>query len=143
VLRLLWAGDQAGVSFDGEFFTFENICSFPKPYHAPTLPIHVGGSSKAAAVRAGGRGDGCFPGGRLTARHRAAQMEIMRTTAIEAGRDAGALEYTRWGPIDVSQADVDAYADKGVTRLVVGPSSTDPREQRDELSALAERLKLG
>jgi probable F420-dependent oxidoreductase len=53
VLRLLWAGDQAGVSFDGEFFTFENICSFPKPYHAPTLPIHVGGSSKAAAVRRG------------------------------------------------------------------------------------------
>jgi probable F420-dependent oxidoreductase len=143
VLRLLWAEDRAGVSFDGEFFTFENICSFPKPYHAPTLPIHVGGSSKAAAVRAGRRGDGYFPGGRLTARQRAAQMEIMRTTAIEAGRDAGALEYTRWGLIDVSQADVDAYAEKGVTRLVVGPSSADPREQRDELSALAERLKLG
>jgi probable F420-dependent oxidoreductase len=143
VLRLLWAGDQAGVSFDGEFFTFENVCSFPKPHRAQALPIHVGGSSKAAAIRAGRRGDGYFPGGRLTAQQRAAQIEIMRTTAVEAGRDAGALEYTRWGPIDMSGADVDAYAEKGVARLVVGPSTADPRGQRDEVSALAERVKLG
>lgn len=143
VLRLLWAGDQAGVSFDGEFFAFENMCSFPKPCNAQALPIHVGGSSKAAAVRAGRRGDGYFPGGRLTAEQRAGQIEIMRTAASEAGRDAGALEYTRWGPIDVSEADVAAYAEKGVTRLVVGPSTADPREQRGEISALAERLKLG
>ena len=29
VLRLLWAGDETGVSFDGEFFSFRNLCSFP------------------------------------------------------------------------------------------------------------------
>ncbi len=45
----------------------------------------------------------------------------MRTTAAEAGRDAGALEYTRWGAIDMSEADVDACAGNGVTRLVVAP----------------------
>jgi probable F420-dependent oxidoreductase len=143
VLRLLWAGEAAGVSFDGEFFAFENICSFPKPYNAQALPIHVGGSSTAAAVRAGRRGDGYFPGGRLTAEQRAAQIEIMRTAASEAGRDAGALEYTRWGAIDVSEPEVAAYAEQGVTRLVVGPSTADPREQRDEISALTERLKPG
>jgi probable F420-dependent oxidoreductase len=143
VLRLLWAGDQAGVSFDGEFFTFEDICSFPKPCNVQTLPIHVGGSSKAAAVRAGRRGDGYFPGGRLTAEQRAGQIEIMRTAAVAAGRDPSALEYTRWGPIDVSEAEVHAYAAKGITRLVVGPSTADPNEQRDQVSALAERLKLG
>jgi hypothetical protein len=43
----------------------------------------------------------------------------------------------------MSEADVDASAENGVTRLVVAPAGTDPREQRDELSALAERLKLG
>lgn len=67
----------------------------------------------------------------------------MRTAASEAGRGAGALEYTHWGAIDVSKADVAAYAEQGVTRLVVGPSTADPREQRDEISALAERLKPG
>jgi probable F420-dependent oxidoreductase len=143
VLRLLWAGDEAGVSFDGEFFTFENMCSFPKPYNSRTLPIHVGGSSQAAAVRAGRRGDGYFPGGGLNDQQRASRIEIMRTTAAEAGRDAGALEYTRWGTIGMSGADVDAHAGNGVTRLVVAPAATDMREQRDEVSALAERLKLG
>jgi alkanesulfonate monooxygenase SsuD/methylene tetrahydromethanopterin reductase-like flavin-dependent oxidoreductase (luciferase family) len=38
---------------EGEFFAFKNTCSFPKPHHGQTLPIHVGGSSNAAAIRAG------------------------------------------------------------------------------------------
>ena len=66
VLRLLWSGDENGVSFDGEFFSFTSLCSFPKPLGR--LPVHVGGSSRAAARRAGLRGDGYFPGGRA---HRA------------------------------------------------------------------------
>ena len=61
-LRLLWAGDEHGVSFDGEFYSFAGACSFPKP--SQPLPIHIGGSSPAAARRAGLRGDGYFPGGR-------------------------------------------------------------------------------
>jgi alkanesulfonate monooxygenase SsuD/methylene tetrahydromethanopterin reductase-like flavin-dependent oxidoreductase (luciferase family) len=36
VLRLLWAGGDDGVSFDGEFFAFDNLCSFPKPYGITT-----------------------------------------------------------------------------------------------------------
>ncbi|MFD0818806.1 TIGR03619 family F420-dependent LLM class oxidoreductase, partial [Micromonospora zhanjiangensis] len=65
VLRLLWAGDEDGVDFHGEFFDFDKLCSFPKPYGGTGLPIHVGGSSRAAARRAGRRGDGFFPGGAL------------------------------------------------------------------------------
>jgi probable F420-dependent oxidoreductase len=143
VLRLLWAGDENGVSFDGEFFSFQSLCSFPKPCGTRTLPVHVGGSSRAAARRAGQRGDGYSPGGRLTAAERASQIDIMRTTATQAGRDPAALEYTRWGSIDMSADDVDAHARNGTTRLVVGVTSLDPREQRDEISAFAERLKLG
>ncbi|HXL90868.1 MAG TPA: LLM class flavin-dependent oxidoreductase [Streptosporangiaceae bacterium] len=96
-LRLLWAGDEHGVSYSGEFFSFTSLCSFPKPWNTTTLPVHVGGSSPAAARRAGRRGDGYFPGGRLTAAQRASQVELMRAAAAEAGRDPAALEYTRWG----------------------------------------------
>jgi probable F420-dependent oxidoreductase len=142
VLRLLWGGGEDGVSFDGEFFRFQNLCSFPKPLGATTLPVHVGGSSRAAARRAGQRGDGYFPGGRLTAAERAAQIDIMREAATGAGRDPDALEYTRWGSIDMTAADVEAHAGNGVTRLVVGPASRDPHEQRDQISAFADRLKL-
>jgi probable F420-dependent oxidoreductase len=143
VLRLLWAGGQDGVSFGGEFFSFQNLCSFPKPFNTSTLPVHVGGSSPAAARRAGRRGDGYFPGGRLTAAERSAQMETMRAAAADAGRNPDTLEYTRWGSIDMSAADVQAHASNGTTRLVVGPVALDPRGQREEISAFANKLKLG
>jgi len=42
VLRLLWSGDEDGGSYDGEFFCFREVCSFPKPLDPGTLPIHVG-----------------------------------------------------------------------------------------------------
>jgi len=132
-LRLLWAGDENGVSFDGEFYSFTAACSFPKP--ARPLPLHVGGSSRAAARRAGLRGDGYFTGGRL--------IELMRATARDAGRDPGALEVTRWGSIDMTADDVARHADRGVDRLVIGPASAKASEQRDQLSAFAGRLALG
>ena len=142
VLRLLWGGGPEGVSFDGEFFSFENLCSFPKPLGVTHLPIHVGGSSRAAARRAGSRGDGYFPGGALDARERGVQLDLTRAAAVEAGRDPDALEYTRWGPIDLSVEQVELLGEEGVTRIVVGASSTEPSEQRDELSAFAERFGL-
>jgi probable F420-dependent oxidoreductase len=140
VLRLLWAGDEEGVSFDGAFFSFTAACSFPKPTRP--LPVHVGGSSPAAARRAGLRGDGYFPGGRLTDAERASQIELMRDTARNAGRDPGALEVTRWGSIDMTAEDVARHAGRGADRLVVGPASADLAEQCDQLSAFAERLGL-
>jgi len=139
-LRLLWAGDENGVSFDGEFYSFTAACSFPKP--SRPLPVHVGGSSRAAARRAGLRGDGYFPGGRLTAAERASQIELMRATARDAGRDPGALEVTRWGSIDMTADEVAQHAALGVDRLVVAPASSDLAEQRAQLSALAARLAL-
>jgi len=142
VLRLLWAGGESGVSYSGEFFSFTSLCSFPKPWNATTLPVHVGGSSPAAARRAGRRGDGYFPGGRLTPAQRASQAEMMRVAAAEAGRDPAVLEYTRWGSTGLSPADVEAHASSGTTRLVVGPGSTDLAEQLAEISAFADRHKL-
>jgi probable F420-dependent oxidoreductase len=139
-LRLLWAGDANGVSFDGEFFSFTGACSFPKPVRP--LPLHVGGSSPAAARRAGLRGDGYFPGGLLTEAERASQIELMRATARDAGRDPGALEVTRWGSIDLTAEDVAEHAAHGVNRLVVGPASAELSGQLDQLSAFADRLAL-
>ncbi|OKI24976.1 LLM class F420-dependent oxidoreductase [Saccharothrix sp. CB00851] len=142
VLRLLWEGGEQGVSFEGEFFAFENLCSYPKPLGLTHLPIHVGGSSRAAARRAGRRGDGYFPGGMLMPHERALQLDLARSTAIEAGRDAEALEYTRWGAIDLTEDAVEAFAEQGVTRIVVSATSADPAEQRDQLSSFAERFEL-
>ncbi|TYB69936.1 TIGR03619 family F420-dependent LLM class oxidoreductase [Nonomuraea sp. PA05] len=138
VLRLLWAGGEDGVSHAGEFFDVDRLCSYPKPHGATTLPIHVGGSSRAAARRAGLRGDGFYPGGRLRPEEVAELWELARATAAGAGRDPDALEYTRFGAIDMPDGRVEELAAQGVTRLVVSPSTTEP----DELCAFAERFRL-
>jgi probable F420-dependent oxidoreductase len=143
VLRLLWSGDAAGVSFQGEFFSLTAACSFPKPHDGRVLPVHVGGSSLAAARRAGRRGDGYFPGGRLTPEQRAGQVTVMRAEAATAGRDPAALEYTRWGQIDMTADEAQAQASQGVTRLVVGPGSTELAGMQAEISSFARRLGLG
>ncbi len=141
VLRALWAGDATGTSFNGEFYSFENATSYPKPLQQ-LLPIHVGGSSPAAARRAGRRGDGFFAGGRLTPAERLAQIELMRATAVAVGRDPDVLEYTRWGSIEVEPGGAEAYAAQGVDRLVVSTTSTDLNDQLRQLEAFATRHGL-
>ncbi|MDH2429165.1 TIGR03619 family F420-dependent LLM class oxidoreductase [Sphaerisporangium sp. TRM90804] len=142
VMRLLWAGGEDGVSFAGEFFAFTDLCQYPKPYEATHLPIHIGGSSRAAARRAGRRGDGYFPGGALDPTERALQWNLAQTTAAEAGRTTQALQYTRWASTDLTPAQAEAHAAQGVTRLVVTPTTPHPARQHDELSALADRFAL-
>jgi probable F420-dependent oxidoreductase len=135
ILRALWAGDAAGTSFDGDFYSFDNVTSFPKPLQP--LPIHVGGSSTAAARRAGRQGDGYFAGGRLAPAERQAQLELMRSTALAADRDPDALEYTRWASIHMEPADVEGYAAQGVDRLVLSTTSAELDEQLRQLEAFA------
>jgi probable F420-dependent oxidoreductase len=140
VLRMLWSGDEKGVSFRGEFFAFDNLVQFPMPYRATTLPIHVGGSSLAAARRAGQHGDGYFAGGALVPQERAVQWDLARSTAKVSGRNPDDLQYTRWGGIDMTDETLEAFAAQGATRVVVGATASDPNEQHDELSRFAERF---
>jgi probable F420-dependent oxidoreductase len=135
VLRLLWSGDASGVSFHGEFFDFTDLCSFPQPLGGP-LPIHVGGSSIAAARRAGTRGDGWFPGGMLSPAERSHQLRVAQEAADKP------LEYTRWASIELTKEQIRGYEAQGVTRLVVAPTTDDPPAQRAQMSAFAARFAL-
>lgn len=67
----------------------------------------------------------------------------MRAEAAAAGRDPMALEYTRWGQIDMTADEVAARASQGVTRLVVSPSSIEMASMHAEISSFAHRLGLG
>jgi probable F420-dependent oxidoreductase len=90
VLRALWARDHA--SFSGRFTNFANVSSNPKPVRG-TVPIVIGGHSRAAAERAGRLGDGFFPG-KGSLRELAESFDIVRQTAAAAGRDPGKIEFT-------------------------------------------------
>jgi hypothetical protein len=68
---------------------------------------------------------------------------MMRAEAAAVGRDPMALEYTRWGQIDMTADEVQARASQGVTRLVISPSSAEPRGMEAEMASFAQRLGFG
>jgi len=113
-MRTLWGGDD--VSFDGEFVSFADVSSNPKPVSG-SVPITIGGHSDAAARRAGRLGDGFFPAkGDLDA-----LLDTMRRSADEHGRDPDAIEVS-WGGVNLGENVVEQATDlaaKGVGRIIV------------------------
>ena len=109
-IRALWTEDKP--SYAGEFVNFKNAYCRPQP-RQKSIPIIVGGQTKAAARRAGRLADGYFPG-------RDAPVDMIeeaRTAAAAHGRDPAALEITVSMPSDLELlAD---YASFGVSRVLV------------------------
>lgn len=128
-LRALWTQPEA--SHHGEFSSFARAISRPQPTQV-TLPIVVGGHSKAAARRAGRLGDGFFPG-RGSHDDLAELIGVMRATAAEHGRDPDSIEVTAGGNGALGSKALDevkALADLGVRRIIVPPLAYDPEGQR-------------
>ena len=57
--RELWTSESP--SFNGKYCNFSDMIFLPKPVQKPTIPIWIGGHSKAALRRAGELGDGWHP----------------------------------------------------------------------------------
>lgn len=93
-MRELWAGDDA--SYDGEFVSFANVSSNPKP-DGGTVPFVVGGHSTAAAKRAGRLGNGFFPGKGSIA-ELTEMIDIVHQTAAAHDRDPDVIEITAAHP---------------------------------------------
>ncbi|MGY9054910.1 MAG: LLM class F420-dependent oxidoreductase [Alphaproteobacteria bacterium] len=109
-MRALWEMDRP--TFDGQFIKFDGAYCRPKPANG-TVPIIIGGHSKASARRAGRIGNGFFPA-------RGAPDElfaIARQTAIEHGRDPDEIEFTASLPEDLD--DIPRLAALGVKRILV------------------------
>ena len=114
VMRELWSAERP--SFRGRFFRFDGAHCRPRPVDG-TVPIIVGGHSKAAARRAGRLGDGFFP-----ARGAPRDLfDLARRTAADHGRDPAALELSASLPEDLQ--DLPGLAKAGVTRVLVPVTS--------------------
>lgn len=120
-MRTLWRDDPA--SYHGEFVRFEKVDCDTKPYRSAGVPLHIGGSSEAAARRAGLRGDGFYPYV-ISPEDLAARLETVKAAASEAGRDLDDFSVTIWpasyrpeGTFDLELAR--AYRDAGADRLMI------------------------
>jgi probable F420-dependent oxidoreductase len=144
-MRILWREDPA--TYHGQFVNFDKVYCDTKPAREEGVPFYIGGSSEAAARRAGLRGNGFFPYV-ISPEDLSARMETVRSAAAEAGRDLEDFSVTIWpaswrpgGTFDLELAR--AYRDAGADRLIVaafeaeGPSLAEMQKlvarYRDEI----------
>ncbi len=136
-MRALWTGEPA--SHAGEFFSFDQAISRPPPVQSGGIPIHVGGHSRAAARRAGSRGDGFQPLG-LDGDELADRVAVMRAAATAAGRDPDRLELSLGGLLDQLDADaIDRAEQQGAHRIVVSTRDGDLATVQAMMTDFAER----
>jgi alkanesulfonate monooxygenase SsuD/methylene tetrahydromethanopterin reductase-like flavin-dependent oxidoreductase (luciferase family) len=88
ILRALFDGKP--VSFEGEFFSFQDALIVPAP--TPRIPLVVGGRSEVAVRRAGRFGDGWL-GIWVSPRRFATVMEQIGEEATAAGRDPESFDH--------------------------------------------------
>lgn len=146
-MRALWAPGPA--TYRGKYVSFDRVHCDTKPAQEAGVPILIGGSSEAAARRAGRLGDGFFPYV-ISPDDLALRVRDIEVAADEIGRDARAIGVTVWpGSYQYGCAlDLDMakrYVDAGVTRLVIsaqeaaGPELDDIRrfvaDYRDQIAA--------
>jgi probable F420-dependent oxidoreductase len=141
-LRALWRDQVA--TFAGKFVSFAPLTVTPRPTRPEGPPIVIGGSSEAAARRAGRLGDGYYPAAIAPAdlKERLGQM---RQAAEAVGRDPDAIEVTtrpaglsRRGSFDAEL--VAAYRDLGVARVVIGADEAEGNAPADSV-AMIERFR--
>ena len=119
-LRTLWAEDVA--TYQGKYVSFHDVYMRPKPVRRE-VPIIIGGDSKPAASRAGRLGNGYFPGRGASPE----LIDLVRQSAVKAGRDPASIEITASMPDD--PATLSELAAAGVSRVLV-PVSTVGLKQR-------------
>ncbi len=134
-MRALWDADHA--SYQGEFVSFDDVSSNPKPAQG-RVPIHIGGHSRAAAERAGRLGDGFFPGkGDITE-----LVDIVRQTAADHDRDPASIEIT-YGDAELMTVPgpekVEELVALGVDRVIV-PSFIFLGNPAEDLAAFGEKM---
>ena len=138
-LRALWS--QSPATFEGTWSSFKDVYSKPGPAQS-TIPIHIGGHSKAAARRAGRLGDGFFPG-RGSHDDLSALLDEMRKAAADAGRDPSSIEITSGGDGALGSGALDEVKrleDLGVSRVIIPPLAFDVEGQRTAFARYADEV---
>jgi probable F420-dependent oxidoreductase len=137
VLRALWT--EPVVTFNGRWHAIEAAGIKPLPVQRP-IPIWFGATADAGIARAGRIGDGWFPQRAPDAQARA-MVEVLRTSAADAGRDPATLGIeARLSIAQVPEAEWARFADDwralGATHLCVNTMGANLRSPQDHVDAL-------
>jgi probable F420-dependent oxidoreductase len=122
IIRRLWRDDVT--EHHGEFYDLAPMKFQPKPVQKPSIPIEIGGHSRAALQRAGRLGDGWVEVGSGNLGTLGDRLRIVMAARRSAGREHEPFEISSGLGTDPDK--IRRCEDLGVTRVIVGPRS-DPR----------------
>jgi probable F420-dependent oxidoreductase len=151
VMRALWSAEEP--RFAGKYYRFEGMKFSPRPLQTPSIPLVIGGVSRAAIRRAARLGDGWQPLG-LSPEALGQGIATLRDEARACGRDgakipvsiAMTLAAARAGRHALGTAPSEivknarAYADVGVDTLIISAGTSDPGEARAALEMVAREV---
>ncbi|MGI8649378.1 MAG: TIGR03619 family F420-dependent LLM class oxidoreductase, partial [Rubrobacter sp.] len=123
-LREIWTKDEA--EYHGEFVDFDPIFSWPKPVQKPYAPIYVGGG-EAAFDRTIAYGDAWLANGLPPEK----LAPLMQKLNEKAGRE---IPVSVFGGLPEN---LEAYAELGVERVLLGLETAPERETLSALDELA------
>lgn len=119
ILRRLWSEEV--IEVHDEHFSFGPVMFEPKPLQKPSIPIEVGGTSKAALRRAARLGDGWIEIGSRDFEDFTAKLSFVNGERKDAGREKEPFEVTVFGELAPGLDGFRRLRDAGATRILVGP----------------------
>ena len=151
VMRALWAEEDP--RFDGKYSQFAGMKFSPKSLQKPSIPVVIGGVSRAAIRRAARLGDGWQPLG-LSPEALGPAIASLRQEALACGRDAAKIpvsiamslaastprRYALGTRADEIVRSAQAFAGVGVDTLVISANTSDADEARTALQMLAREV---
>jgi probable F420-dependent oxidoreductase len=129
-IREIWREDVA--SFEGEHVRFEAIWSWPKPAQEGGVPLIFGGNSPGSEERALEYGDGWAPIN--------APGVVERVAAFTAANPGVPVHVAG---VATDPAEIEAYADAGATRAILGFGHVRPGEAEPILEELRRAVDVG
>ena len=156
IFKVCWIDDDP--EYHGVIYSFGKVKFEPKPVQEPHPPIWVGGNSRRAMRRAVELGDARHPGW-LRPEQLAAQRQELEAIAAKAGRDPATLDITLLRPMQILDRpaggprraligtpeqvaeDIHAYAQVGVSHLVLGFRTTDGQEMLQQVERFAAEVR--
>jgi probable F420-dependent oxidoreductase len=131
-LRAIWTTEV--VEYEGDFYRVPRSRVEPRPVQKPHPPILLGGTAEGALRRAGRVAAGWISSSRTDLNRIDESVAIVRTAAVDAGRDPDELRFVCRGVVKVRtgeeraplvgsleevRADLTALATKGITETFI------------------------
>ncbi len=132
-LRACWTQEES--RFEGEFFNFDTLWSYPKPVQAPHPPVMFGAAGKLGMAHTAEWSDGWCPI-EVAFRDLSVGIGRMHAKLAEAGREPGDLPITlfAWGEPDIAK--LARFQELGVAQVLFGTGTNTTGEEKATLDML-------